>query len=255
MSREIEQAVALLRAAARVIALTGAGVSTPSGIPDFRSESSGLWNYADPFDVASLWAFHDHPERFYLWLRPILKRVLAARPNAAHRALAEMEQAGRLQTVITQNIDSLHQNAGSRSVLELHGHTRSVTCLDCSSSFPSAQFLAQVLNGHEPARCPQCTGLLKPDVVLFGEPLPYATLNAAQEAALTCDLMLVVGTSLEVMPAADLPLLAKRRGARLILINLTPTALDAQMDVVVRADVARALETIWGQLKRAALSR
>lgn len=255
MSREIQQAVELLRAAKCVVALTGAGISTPSGIPDFRSEASGLWNYANPFDVASLWAFHDHPERFYQWLRPILKRVMVARPNGAHRVLADMERAGRLQLVITQNIDSLHQGAGSQHVLELHGHTRSATCLDCNASFPSAPLLAQVLNGGQPAPCPQCGGLLKPDVVLFGEPLPYAKLNAAQEAALTCDVMLVAGTSLEVMPAADLPLLAKRRGARLILINLTPTAFDAQMDVVVRADVARALETLWRQFQKSLLSR
>lgn len=249
MSREIDRAVELLRTAKHVTALTGAGVSTPSGIPDFRSESSGLWNYANPFDVASLWGFHDHPERFYAWFRPILKKTVTARPNGAHRALAEMERAGRLQTVITQNIDSLHQAAGSRVVLELHGHTRSVTCLECGHSLPSEPLLAQVLDGGTPAGCPRCGGLLKPDVVLFGEPLSYESLSAAQEAALRCDVMLVVGTSLEVMPAADLPLLAKRRGARLILINLSPTALDEQMDVVVRADVAKALETLWRRLK------
>ena len=250
MPREIQQAVELLRAAKYTVALTGAGVSTPSGIPDFRSESSGLWNYADPFDIASLWAFHDQPERFYLWLRPVLKRMLAARPNGAHRVLAEMESAGLLQAVITQNIDSLHQCAGSQQVFELHGHTRSFTCLTCHCPQLAEPLLDKILDGCTSPSCPQCGGQLKPDVVLFGEPLPYGTLSAAQEAALTCDLMLVVGTSLEVMPAADLPLLAKRRGARLILINRTPTALDDKMDVVLRADVAQMLEAIWLQLQR-----
>ncbi len=250
MPREIQQAVDLLRAGKRVVAFTGAGISTPSGIPDFRSESSGLWNYANPFDVASLWAFHDHPERFYQWLRPILKRMVAARPNGAHRVLAEMERAGRLHAVITQNIDSLHQAAGSQHVLELHGHTRSATCLECNYSLPSKPLLNNVLAGDTPLDCPRCGGLLKPDVVLFGEPLPYHQLSAAQEAALACDVMLVVGTSLEVMPAADLPLLAKRRGARLILVNLAPTALDGQMDVVLRADVAKTLQALWRHLQR-----
>ncbi len=250
MPREIQQAVALLRAAEHVVALTGAGISTPSGIPDFRSESSGLWNYANPFDVASLWAFHDHPERFYHWLRPILKQILAASPNAAHRVLADMERAGRVKAVITQNIDSLHQAAGSQYVLELHGHTRSATCLACDHAIPSEPLLSQVLNGGQPPDCPRCGGLLKPDVVLFGEPLPYSKLSAAQEAALACDVMLVVGTSLEVMPAADLPLLAKRRGARLILINLTPTPFEDKMDVVLRADVVRTLKALWHKLKR-----
>lgn len=249
MLREIQQAVSLLRAAEHVVALTGAGVSTPSGIPDFRSESSGLWNYADPFDVASLWAFHDHPERFYRWLRPVLKQLMVAQPNAAHRVLAEMERAGRLQMVITQNIDSLHQGAGSQHVVELHGHTRTATCLACDYSLPAQSLLAQVLNGGAPPPCPRCGGLLKPDVILFGEPLPYDALSAAQQAALACDVMLVVGTSLEVMPAADLPLLAKRRGARLILVNRAPTAVDDQMDVVLRADVAATLTALWRQLQ------
>jgi NAD-dependent deacetylase len=240
----LDQAVALLAASRYTVALTGAGISTPSGIPDFRSESAGMWKHVDPLEVASLWGFHDHPERFYQWFRPLMQRAAQARPNLAHRALARLESGGKLAAVITQNIDSLHQQAGSRCVLELHGHTRTATCLACGEQLSSAPLLAEVLAGRPPADCPRCGGLLKPDVVLFGEPLPYEAVMRSQAEALQCDAMLVVGTSLEVMPAADLPLLARRRGAKLVLVNLAPTALDPAMDVIVRLDVEAALERI-----------
>lgn len=246
----LRKAVELLRAAQYWVALTGAGISTPSGIPDFRSPGAGLWNSADPFEIASLWGFHDHPERFYSWVRPLVRKALTARPNGAHLILAQMEAQGRLRAVITQNIDSLHQRAGSRRVLELHGHMRTASCLNCRYQADAGPLLVEVLNGGYTGTCPRCGGLMKPDVVLFGEPIPYEALSAAQQEALACEVMLVVGTSLEVMPAADLPLLAKRRGARLILINLAPTPLDDQMDVVLRADVVKALQAIWRKLQK-----
>jgi NAD-dependent deacetylase len=174
-------------------------------------------------------------------------KALAAKPNAAHTALAILEQHGRLAGVITQNIDSLHLRAGSRRVLELHGHTRTATCLGCRHTVSSALLWSAVLDGVQPPPCSECGGLLKPDVVLFGEPLPYDAIITAQQEALAADTMLIVGSSLEVMPAADLPLLAKRRGASTILINLTPTPLDDQMDVVIREDVVKT----WQRVHRA----
>jgi NAD-dependent deacetylase len=240
----IERAVELLRASSYTVALTGAGISTPSGIPDFRSQRAGIWQHVDPLEVASIWSFHDHPDRFYAWFRPLMQRVVVAKPNRAHRALARMEAAGLAGAVITQNIDSLHQAAGSRCVLELHGHTRSATCLGCNAHVSAQSLMGAVLDGAPPPACPSCGGLLKPDVVLFGEPLPYEAVARSQSEALRCETMLIVGTSLEVMPAADLPLLARRRGARLILVNLTPTPLDASMDVIVRMDVEDALQKI-----------
>jgi len=247
MPRPVEQAIDLLLASRRTVALTGAGISTPSGIPDFRGQRSGMWLEADPLAVASIWAFHDCPEQFYRWIRPLMVKALAAQPNAAHMALAALEQRGQLAAVITQNIDSLHLRAGSRRVLELHGHTRTATCLDCHHSVAADPLWSAVLGGVQPSPCLECGGLLKPDVVLFGEPLPYETLTAAQHETLAADVMLIIGSSLEVMPAADLPLLAKRRGATTILINLTPTPLDDRMDVVIRADVVKTLQ----QLRRA----
>lgn len=237
----LREAAELLDASQYVVALTGAGISTPSGIPDFRSESSGLWRQVEPLEVASLWGFHDQPERFYRWFRPLLHKMAAARPNGAHKALAQLEAAGRLAAIVTQNIDSLHQAAGSRQVVELHGHTRTVTCLACRETYEAAAILEDVLRDILPPPCPACGGLLKPDVVLFGEPLSYELLSRAQHEALRADVLLVIGSSLEVMPAADLPLLAKRRGAKLVLINRTATALDDQMDVIVRADVVKAV--------------
>lgn len=241
----LQQAGELLRRSAHTVALTGAGISTPSGIPDFRSPNAGLWSFTDPLEVASLWAFAEQPDAFYRWFLPLLKTFSTARPNTAHRVLAEMEAHHRLHCTITQNIDSLHQQAGSRRVLELHGNTRTASCLTCGFRQPADSLWRSVIAGGPSPRCSQCDGPMKPDVVLFGEPLPYDTLQAAQQEALHCEVMLVVGTSLEVTPAADLPLLARRRGARVILVNLTPTALDDQLEFVIHADLEPTLVALW----------
>lgn len=250
MPSALQQVADLLNASTYTVALTGAGISTPSGIPDFRSEHSGLWAHADPLQVASIWAFHDYPEPFYRWIRPLVAKAESARPNRAHSVLAQLEHAGLLRAVITQNIDSLHQRAGSQRVLELHGHARAASCMDCHYRVPADALWAELARTGQPPRCPECGGLVKPDVILFGEPLPYEAVSGAQQEALAADVFLIIGTSLEVMPAADLPLLAKRRGARLVLINSGPTALDERMDVVLRADVVKTLEQIWKALRR-----
>jgi NAD-dependent deacetylase len=248
MLSAIQKAAELLRHSTATVALTGAGISTPSGIPDFRSAKTGLWSQVDPFEVASIWGFYAHPEAFYDWIRPLLRKLVAARPSPAHRVLAAMEQHGLLEMVVTQNVDSLHQAAGSRRVEELHGHTRTATCLACNYCTPTAPFWSLVINGGVPPPCPECGGLLKPDVILYGEPLPHGAIVAAQQAALHCDVILVIGTSLEVMPAADLPWLAHRRGGRVILVNLTPTCLEDQADVVIQADVVKAMRELWKAL-------
>ena len=187
MPRPVEQAINLLSAARHAVALTGAGISTPSGIPDFRGRGSGLWTDADPLAVASIWAFHDSPEQFYRWIRPLMIKMRAAKPNAAHTTLAMLEQRGLLHAVITQNLDSLHLQAGSRRVLEVHGHTRTASCLDCHHNVPSGPLWSAVLDAAQPPPCSACGGLLKPDMVLFGEPLPYETISAAQHETLAAD--------------------------------------------------------------------
>jgi NAD-dependent deacetylase len=243
----IGRAAQIVRGARSVVALTGAGISVPSGIPDFRSDE-GLWRRDDPMEVASLRAFHADPRRFYDWFRPLLDRLLAAQPNPAHTALAILEQAGLLKAVITQNIDGLHQRAGSREVYELHGHLRSATCLGCERQVPATPLLAPIRRGETP-RC-ECGGPFKPDVVLFDEMLPRGLFWLAQRALETCDAIIIAGTALEVAPVCEMPQVALRRGARLIIVNQSETHLDKRADVVLREDVAVALPAIVENVKR-----
>lgn len=238
----IEQARQIVQAARQIVALTGAGISTPSGIPDFRSPTSGVWHSADPAIVASLHMFKRDPQPFYRWISPLIPTMLNATPNPAHHALAELERQGRLAAVITQNIDGLHQKAGSQTVYELHGHMRTATCTQCGRSDPAAAHLATAQQGQVP-RC-TCGGAIKPDLVLFDELLPQDIWQRAEAAVKRCDVMLVVGTGLEVYPAAGLPELALRGGATLIIVNYGPTWADDHADLVIRADVAEALPQI-----------
>ena len=241
---DIARAAVLLREARYAIALTGAGSSTPSGIPDFRSPGSGLWEDVDPMEVASIHTFRQHPEAFYDWMRPLVTTLLAAQPNPAHLALAELEEGGWLEAVITQNIDDLHQRAGSREVLELHGHLREATCIRCYQVLPTGELLDDFLASGKVPRCPACGGVMKPNVVLFGEQLPVVAVNAAMAHVRQADLMLIAGSSLEVVPASWLPLRVHERGGRLIVVNLTPTYVDDVAEVVIHADLAQVLPHI-----------
>lgn len=234
----------ILRDSKRTAVLTGAGISTPSGIPDFRSENSGLWEQNDPFEVASLSAFRYNPERFFSWLRTLATGIHKAQPNAAHFAIAKLEKAGFIQTVVTQNIDGLHQRAGSENVLEVHGSIRTFTCTSCYAQIEGNGLSeAYIATGAIPV-CPSCGSILKPDVVLFGEQLPVRQWMKAQEACKQCDLMIVAGSSLEVLPVAGLPMRALENGAHLIIINHSTTYLDVRADVVFHEDVAQILPRI-----------
>jgi NAD-dependent deacetylase len=236
----IKLAAELIGNSRHMVAFTGAGHSTASGIPDFRSPGSGLWEKANPMLVASIWAFRLDPKTFYDWIRPMADTLLNATPNPAHVALAELEAMGILKTVITQNIDTLHQRAGSRRVLELHGHMREATCIRCYKEVPIDPALQQSLRNGNIPRC-ECGGVLKPNVILFGEQLPIRVLNLAMAEARRCDLILVAGSSLEVTPAADIPYLAVEHGAQAIIVNLQPTLFDPCAKVVIHGDVADVL--------------
>jgi NAD-dependent deacetylase len=248
LEEKIEQGARLIRRSRYMVAFTGAGHSTPSGIPDFRSPDSGLWEKHNPMLVASIWAFRLNPKTFYDWIRPMVETLTNAEPNAAHVALAELERMGRLQTVITQNIDDLHQRAGSRHVLELHGHMREATCVRCYKKVPVDPALEHLIRRGKVPYC-ECGGVLKPDVILFGEQLPIRVLNQAMAEARRCDLILVAGSSLEVMPAADIPVVAVDCGAKAIIVNLEPTPFDSRADVVIHGNVAeilpRLVESVW----------
>ncbi len=243
LEKLIARAAELFSQSEYAVALTGAGHSTPSGIPDFRSPASGLWDQVDPMAVASIFAFRLHPQDFYDWIRPLARTMLEAQPNPAHYALARLEAAGLLQAVITQNIDSLHQKAGSQRVHEVHGHMREATCIRCSQVVPSDALLEEFLDGDQVPHC-ACGGVMKPNVILFGEQLPLDVLTAARQDTTDCDLMVVIGSSLTVEPVSDLPSMALGHGARLIIVNYEPTYLDRRADVLIHADLAEVLPRI-----------
>ena len=243
-STALEDSAKLFRNAKRVVILSGAGISTPSGIPDFRSEGTGLWSSDEAMKVASLETFRTHPEIFFDWFRPLARQIFNAQPNPAHKALSELEQEGRKITVVTQNIDGLHQKAGSRHVIEMHGTLTTLSCTGCFKKFEAGGYLISFVEHGTIPLCTNCNGILKPDVILFGEQLPQNAWSESQRAVRQCDLMVVAGSSLEVLPVAGLPVQAVDRGAHLIVINNTPTYIDERADVVIMDDVAAALPTI-----------
>jgi NAD-dependent deacetylase len=236
-----QTAISLIKESKHTVAITGAGISTPSGIPDFRSAQSGLWERYDPMEVASLTAFRYNPQNFYNWIRPLAKLIHDAEPNAAHDALARLEKAGYIAGTITQNIDTLHQRAGSENILELHGHLRQATCVVCYEEFDTDEFIEGFIENADIPHCTACGGVLKPNSVFFGEQLSYDVVQSAEDLLLNSDLILIAGSSLQVTPAAMLPISPLNRGARLIIVNLTPTYLDERADVVFHEDVENIL--------------
>ena len=225
------------------VVLTGAGVSTESGIPDFRS-ATGIWAEIDPFEVASLRAFRRDPERVWSFYRDRLQVLRDATPNAAHVALSELEGRGFVQAVVTQNIDMLHTRAGSRDVVEVHGSIRSAQCLGCLWTEPADAVLAQLEASTTPS-CPRCDEVLKPGVVLFGELLPAAAMERATQLARGARLVLVVGSSLEVWPVAGLPLEARA----FAIVNRGPTALDERALLKIDAGAGETLAAVLDALR------
>ena len=241
----IQEAAALISKASYCVALSGAGISTPSGIPDFRSPGSGIWTKYSPMEVATLSAFRYHPDRFYDWLRPFLGKLTQAVPNPAHIALARLEEKSYLQSIITQNIDHLHQKAGSMNVIEVHGTYHTLTCLECYQQIDTNQeILDNLQNDKKKPYCPSCGGLLKPDLILYEEQLPVEKWRSARQEILTCDLLLILGSSLTVTPACDLPLTALGNGAKIIILNYSHTHLDDQAAISIHGDVAETLPLI-----------
>lgn len=239
MREGVAQAAELLASRRRVVVLTGAGISVESGIPDFRS-AGGLWTRYPPQDYATLHAFRRDPARVWRMLAEMDAVLDAARPNPGHRALARLEEAGIVEGVITQNIDGLHQEGGSRRVVEFHGSNRTLTCLSCGSRFTRAQARARGM----PPGC-DCADLLKPDVIFFGEDIPRAALAEAYRLAGECGAMLVVGTSAEVSPANEMPWVARRAGAAVVEVNLEPTSLTGSVtDIFLQGPAGRVLPVL-----------
>jgi NAD-dependent deacetylase len=243
-----ERLAELIRSSGSVVALTGAGISVPSGIPDFRSPGSGLWENVNPMEVAHIDAFHRDPARFWSFYSQRFQILENKQPNLAHHALAELERAGLLTAIITQNIDRLHRRAGSDEVVEVHGSIESSICLVCRASFSLGE--VQHRQGLDDAGVPRCDcgQPLKPGVVLFGEYLPENEIARAQSLAASADLMLCIGSSLEVYPVAGLPELTLRAGGRLAVITQGPTPFDRLAAVRMEGDVVQELERVLDAL-------
>ncbi|WP_066794714.1 NAD-dependent protein deacetylase [Caldivirga sp. MU80] len=227
------------------IAFTGAGISTESGIPDFRGPQ-GLWKRFNPA-LASIDYLNSDPRGFWDFYIERFRVLSSAKPNKAHLALAELERLGVIKYVITQNIDDLHRLAGSVNIIELHGNYKTVYCIRCNSSYPFELALSKYESGENPPRCPRCGGILRPNVVLFGEPV--SEISKALELASISDAVLVVGSSLSIYPAAYVPLVVKQHGGVMILVNLEPTDYDDYADVVMHCKASEALEQILSQVK------
>lgn len=253
--QKIKQVADIIRQAKYLVAFTGAGISTDSGIPDFRSDSSGLWKRTDidPLEVASLFGFRNNPQAFYDWVKPLAQTILEAKPNPSHIGLAQLEAHGILKSIITQNIDMLHTRAGNSTIYELHGHMRLTTCIRCYHEFDGVPILEKFMADGLVPHCADCGGVLKPNVILFGEQLPIRELRQAQDAAKNCDVMMVIGSSLEVAPANQMPVIAKRNHAKVIIINLEETHLDYIADVVIHARAAHIIPQILDRLQDATL--
>lgn len=244
--RLIQRAVQDIIHSEKTIAFTGAGISVESGIPDFRS-AGGLWERFDPEEYAHIDAFHSDPAKVWRMLKEMFTLVMEAKPNPAHIGLAELEQMGFLSSVITQNVDGLHQAAGNRNVIEFHGTHRTLSCLTCSRTVDGTSLRMEDL----PARCPHCLSLLKPDVVFFGEPIPWqAQANSFKESK-SCGAVLVVGTSAIVYPAASIPVMAKEHGATVIEINMEPTPLTGSVsDYLISGSAGKIIPAIVEEVRR-----
>ena len=245
----VETLAALVREAGSVVALTGAGISVPSGIPDFRTPETGLWANVDPMEVAHIRVWRRDPARFWGFYGQRFAILDGKQPNGAHRALAELERQGRLDALITQNIDGLHAAAGSADPIEVHGSVATASCLECGASYELGDVRSRAEADPEGVPRCECGRPLKPDVVLFGELLPEAAIARAYELAAGADLLLCVGSSLEVWPVAELPQVTLDGGGEIAIVTIGPTPYDSRAAVKRSGDVVEELETVLSALR------
>jgi NAD-dependent deacetylase len=232
-----------LKTSRYTVVLTGAGMSTESGLPDFRSAQTGLWNKKNPQQLASTYALKHHREEFIAFYQYRIRTLHQCKPHAGHIILSEWEKRGIVQNIITQNVDGFHQQAGSKNVIELHGSLRTIHCQSCHKVYASDMYI------NEEFYC-ACGGFLRPSVVLFGESLPSDAIEKAWSAAQKAELLIVLGSSLQVSPANQLPLLAKRNGAKLVIVNMEPTELDEWADLVIHhRKIGEVLKELDNELK------
>jgi len=245
---KVNQVVKLIKKSKYAIVLTGAGVSTGSGIPDFRTPGKGIWEKVDPFKVTSITAFDENPQRFYYFYRPRIEMLSRVSPNPAHKAISQLEEMGYIHCLITQNIDNLHQKAGSKKVIEVHGTLRKAICRRCGKIISSELLIQKMDESKEKIPYCECGGVFKPKVVLFGEMLPNLD-NAIYESN-RADLILTVGSSLQVSPANMLPQYCLNRGGKLVIVNFMSTHLDYLAEAVINEDVCDFLPAVVELLKK-----
>ena len=247
-SARVERLAQLLRDSKCAVALTGAGVSVPSGIPDFRSPGTGLWENVDPMEVAHIDAWRRDPDGFWKFYGDRFVSLFDKQPNDAHLVLAELERRGLVRAVITQNVDRLHRRAGSERVIEVHGSIDYSVCMDCRGKVSLERVMEQLREREGAPECATCVTPLKPDVVLFGEMLPEQAMSEAQALALEADLMVCVGSSLEVYPVAGLPAMTHGGGGRIALVTQGPTPYDSDAEVKLDGDVVEELRAVLAAL-------
>jgi NAD-dependent deacetylase len=250
VATKAERVADLLSSAENAVVLTGAGISVPSGIPDFRSPGTGLWEKVDPMEVAHIDAWRHDPDRFWSFYGQRFASLTDKRPNAAHVAVAEFERRGLVRGVITQNIDRLHRMAGSERLVEIHGSIEWSVCLECGGRQSLERVVELLAETDGAPECAACVAPLKPDVVLFGELLPERALADAQALAMDADLMLCVGSSLEVYPVAGLPAMTHGAGGRLVIVTQGPTPYDNDAEIKLDGDVVEELGAVLAALDR-----
>ena len=249
---QIDTAADMITQSKKLVVFTGAGMSTESGISDFRSPG-GVWSRFDPSELSfqKFLSSEESREKYWEFSTSSWGEMAAAQPNPGHQAIAELNSLGKLDCVITQNIDGLHQRSGipEKKVIELHGTARWVSCLECGQRYPREQIQERLKGGIKVPRCDSCGGIMKPATISFGQAMPERETRQAEAKAAACDLFLVAGSSLVVYPAAQMPLIAKESGARLIIINLTPTPHDPHADIVIHDQTGPALSQIIDRVK------
>ncbi|MFB0563102.1 MAG: NAD-dependent deacetylase [Candidatus Lokiarchaeia archaeon] len=247
-NEEILGVAKLIKESKKVVVLTGAGISVESGIPDFRGPD-GLWKRFSPEKVGTITSFLSNPEDWWKMAQEIAPVLFNAEPNLGHIALAELEKMGKVEAIITQNIDGLHQAAGSKNVVEVHGNVRSASCVQCKKKHSIEYVISEVGKGNFTPRCTDCNGMVKVDVVMFGEMLPEEAISEAYRLAQECDLLLVVGSSLVVYPVAALPGMALNRGAKTVIINMEKTGYTKYADYHIYGKAGEILPQIVEALK------
>jgi NAD-dependent deacetylase len=252
MERNIEKAAQLIKDSTRIVVFTGAGVSTESGIPDFRSQG-GIWDRFDPaeFTYQNFVASEENRKERWKFYREMFRTFAETEPNATHLAIAELETMGKLLAVITQNIDALHQKAGNspEKVIEIHGTIEKVKCLDCGDLVSQESVAERLDKGEEAPYCHICNGILKPATISFGESMPVDEMRRSEDSVSQCDLCICIGSSLVVFPAAQFPTMAKQRGARLVVINREPTHADSSADVVIHDLAGKTMSKIMSTVR------